>query len=224
MQCNMQNVGKMAIKQHLKLLRDRVAFRLGHNTLRNNTSSIVVFGNNSRFRECNIIVHGKNNKVIFGNNCNMCGMRILIEGDNNAIEFGDGVKINASKSQSTVINACGGTTIKIGTGSLLSNNIEIHSSDYHGIYNKVGERINPDKDIIIGQYVWIGLRATVLKGSVISDGSVIGAGALVSGVFSERNVIIAGNPAKIIRKQVFWKGQRKENFPVPNDLQELWEE
>ena len=123
-----------------------------------------------------------------------------------------------------MINAIGGTKIKIGTGSLFSNNIEIHSSDYHGIYNKKGERINPDKDIIIGKNVWIGLGCKVLKGSVISNESVVGAGSLVSGSFFENNVIIAGNPAKIIKNQIFWKGATDEFFPVPNELKKMWEE
>ena len=143
----------------------------------------------------------------------MRGLHILIEGDNNIIEFGDHVTVNASKIQPTVINAVGGTNIKIGIGSLFSNNIEIHSSDYHGIYNKNGERINPDKDIIIGKNVWIGLGCKVLKGSVISDGSVVGAGSLVSGTFSEKNVIIAGNPAKIVKsKKFFGKVQEKNTI------------
>ena len=209
-------------KYYLKLFRNKINFYFGGNKFLKTSSSSIDYGENSRFRNCCITVHGKNNKVIFGNECNMCGLHILIEGDNNTIEFGDKVTVNASKIQPTVINAVGGTKISIGTGALFSNNIEIHSTDYHGIYDKTGSRINPDKDINIGKYVWIGLGSKILKGTVISDGSVVGAGSLVSGSFIESNVIIAGNPAKIIKRQIFWKGTRKENYPVPKVLQDLW--
>ncbi|MFC1971405.1 acyltransferase [Chloroflexota bacterium] len=51
----------------------------------------------------------------------------------------------------------------------------------------------------IGNDVWIGMRAVILAGVTIGDGSVIGAGAVVS-----KNVppmtVISGNPAQIVRK------------------------
>lgn len=214
---------RQTVKYYAKLVRNRLEFYFGHNKFQIAKSNAITYGKNSRFRYCKVIVHGNNNNVLFGRNCNFQGLHILIEGNNNTIEFGDCVTVNASKIQPTVINAIGGTNIKIGMGSLFSNNIEIHSSDYHGIYNKNGERINPDKDIIIGKNVWIGLGCKVLKGSVISDGSVVGAGSLVSGSFSENNVIIVGNPARIIKNKIFWKNERNEFFPVPNELKEMWD-
>lgn len=127
-------------------------------------------------RNTHILVQGNNNTIIFGNNCNISGLRILIVGDNNLIEFEKKVTINASTYQPTVINAVGGKFIKIGEGALLSNNIEIHTSDYHGIYNLQGNRVNPDKNIVIGKHVWICLGAKILKGTEIADGCVVGGG------------------------------------------------
>jgi acetyltransferase-like isoleucine patch superfamily enzyme len=53
-------------------------------------------------------------------------------------------------------------------------------------------------DVIIGNDVWIGYKATILSGVTIGDGAVIGAYAMVT-----RNVpayaIVAGNPARTIR-------------------------
>ena len=55
-----------------------------------------------------------------------------------------------------------------------------------------------DKDIFVGDDVWIGARSIILKGVSIGRGAVIGAGAIVT-----KNVqpyaVVAGNPAKIIR-------------------------
>ena len=55
-------------------------------------------------------------------------------------------------------------------------------------------------DMVIGNDVWIGLRATVLPGVTIGDGAIIGAHAVVS-----RDVrpyaIAAGNPAREVRRR-----------------------
>ena len=52
-------------------------------------------------------------------------------------------------------------------------------------------------DVVIGDRAWIGYRAIVLPGVTIGEGSVVGAGAVVT-----KNVepfaIVAGNPARVI--------------------------
>ena len=54
------------------------------------------------------------------------------------------------------------------------------------------------KPISIGKNCFIGCNALILKGTVLGDNCVVGAGAVVSGKF-EPNSVIAGNPAKVIR-------------------------
>lgn len=57
----------------------------------------------------------------------------------------------------------------------------------------------PAKEIVIGKNCFIGCNAIILKDTVVGDGCVVGAGAVVSGKF-EDNRVIAGNPARVIRK------------------------
>lgn len=52
--------------------------------------------------------------------------------------------------------------------------------------------------IEIGHDVWIGERAIVLSGSRIGTGSVVGAGAVVSGEVAPYSIIV-GNPGRVIR-------------------------
>lgn len=66
-----------------------------------------------------------------------------------------------------------GTKIIIGENSLLSNNIEIHSTDYHYIFDVEGKRTNPDANTSIGKHVWIGLGVKVLKCSSIADDTIV---------------------------------------------------
>lgn len=54
------------------------------------------------------------------------------------------------------------------------------------------------KPIIIEDGVWIGANATILKGSKIGRGSIIGANAVVSGEIPPM-CIAAGNPARVVR-------------------------
>ena len=51
---------------------------------------------------------------------------------------------------------------------------------------------------MIGEDVWLGANVTVLKGSAIGDGAVIGAKALVKGKI-ECNAIAAGIPARGVK-------------------------
>ena len=46
--------------------------------------------------------------------------------------------------------------------------------------------------------MWIGNDVIILKGTEIGDDSVIGAGAVVTGGKFPSNVVIAGNPARIV--------------------------
>ena len=55
-----------------------------------------------------------------------------------------------------------------------------------------------EKEIIIGNNVWIGARCIILAGSIVEDGAIIAAGAVVSGRV-KKNSIVGGVPAKLIK-------------------------
>jgi acetyltransferase-like isoleucine patch superfamily enzyme len=93
----------------------------------------------------------------------------------------------------------------LGENCLLSNEIDIRSGDGHAIYNSDKKRLNPDKDINIGNHGWIGKRVMILKGVSIAEGCIVGAGSLVNKQFLEKKCVIAGNPAKVIKHEIAWK-------------------
>ena len=55
-------------------------------------------------------------------------------------------------------------------------------------------------DSVVGNDVWIGQNATILPGVHIGDGAIVGANSVV-GSDVEPYTIVAGNPAKVIRKR-----------------------
>jgi len=60
------------------------------------------------------------------------------------------------------------------------------------------------KPIVIENNVWIGFKATILKGVKIGAGAIIGAHACVTTDIPP-NSIAVGNPAKVIRENILWK-------------------
>ena len=85
--------------------------------------------------------------------------------------------------------------MKLGNGLLISRNVTIFDSDFHTILDKDGNQINTIKNIEIGDHVWVGVNATLLRGTKIGKGAVIAAGAVVGGKIKE-GTMAAGNPAR----------------------------
>ena len=95
--------------------------------------------------------------------------------------------------------------VTIGPECMFADGVDIMTSDFHPIFDvKTGERINKAMDIELGAHVWLGLRATLLKGARIGANSVIGANAVVAKELPE-GCVAAGNPARIVRRGVTWR-------------------
>jgi acetyltransferase-like isoleucine patch superfamily enzyme len=91
--------------------------------------------------------------------------------------------------------------IKIGDGSRIAWEVEICDSDFHKM---VRDNFMVSKPIDIGSRVWIGSRATILKGVRIGTGAVVASGAVVTRDVPE-NCLVAGIPAKIVRRDIKWE-------------------
>ena len=88
--------------------------------------------------------------------------------------------------------------LNIGKDTLIADEVSIHDFDGHKINGTEGI-----SDINIGENVWIGERAIILKGVTIGNGSIIAAGSVVTKDIP-KNVIAAGVPATIIKENIHW--------------------
>lgn len=95
---------------------------------------------------------------------------------------------------------CGGN-IEIGIGCAIARDVVIRSYDGHKI---VDENYSSVRDIRIGNHVWIGQGAQILKGVTIGDGSIIAAGSIVTKDIPP-HCLAAGVPAKVIREDIMWQ-------------------
>ncbi len=101
----------------------------------------------------------------------------------------------------------------VGDGGAFSFGIWLRTADPHLIYDAAtGERTNISKSILIGDHVWIGQNALILKGCRIGSGSVISAAAVLAGKRVKSNSIYAGNPAKMIKDNVFFVDRSVHNY------------
>lgn len=85
----------------------------------------------------------------------------------------------------------------IGKGTYIAPNVGIMTEN-HDL--KDPDKRAGGKDVIIGKKCWIGFNAVILPGVILGDHTVVGAGAIVTKSFPEGYCVIAGNPARVIKK------------------------
>ena len=89
--------------------------------------------------------------------------------------------------------------VDIGNHVLIGPNVQIYTATHPLDAKTRNSWLEFAKPVSIGNNVWIGGNAVICPGVSIGDGAVIGAGAVVTKSVPE-NVVVAGNPAKIIKE------------------------
>ena len=186
---------KMWIFDKLRNYRSRKSYK--NNAILGNN---IVFGFGNCFNESN----NKKN-ILIGDNSLILGD--MYTADNGKIEIGTNFYLGGN-SMIGAINR-----ITIGNGVIISNDVRIFDNNNHptspsermkmsmnGFRNENWHwRHSDNKPIVIEDNVWIGQYATILKGVRIGKGAIIGTKAVVTKDVPE-NTIVAGNPAKIVKK------------------------
>jgi acetyltransferase-like isoleucine patch superfamily enzyme len=119
-------------------------------------------------------------------------VRLIFEGPDGAIEIGDDTFLNARCE----IRAR--ERVSIGSGCRLAFDVIVMDTNHHDL-----EGTETTSPTVIGDRVWIGARALILRGVTIGDGAVIAAGSVVTRHVPART-LVGGNPAKTIRAEVNW--------------------
>ena len=173
-----------------------------------------------------IEINGNNNNIYIPTTYHFENCYFRIYANNSEIKIQDTTK----KIRNLVVNACCGENQKlyigknfhchgvdiqlneenaslyIGDDCLFSRLITIWPTDGHSIQDlKTNQVINNiTRPVKIGNHCWVGESVKILKNVEIGCDCVIGAGSVVSKKFSQNNIIIAGNPGKIIKQNITW--------------------
>ena len=90
--------------------------------------------------------------------------------------------------------------LHIGDYCKITRGVIILAHDYsRSVLRRVyGEVIGEAGETVIGDNVFIGVNSIILMGSKIGNNVIVGAGSVISGTIPD-NVVVAGNPARVIR-------------------------
>ena len=168
---------------------------------------LALFGHKSYFLGDTIINKNTVKNIVVGDNS--CIAANLLCASKGKIIIGNNTWIGHNSLIKSALN------VTIGNYCMISDNVIIQDTDCHSL-NKNQRRIfleipweskdidswyesDAIRSVVIGDDVWIGVNSIILKGVKIGEGSVIGAGSVVTSSIPN-NCVAFGNPAKVIKK------------------------
>lgn len=178
-----------------------------------------------RIRGIKIQIRGNNNTIKLTWPIKAKNSSIAIKNDNVQIEIGSSPKLSnlhidcsngyaqfCKIGSDTIIN---GLLIKlsersgciIGDKCLFSTSVVIWASDGHSVLDNTTKQIlnTATQPVVIGNHAWIGEGVKIAKRTKIHDNSIVSMGSVCSKDYIEPNVVIAGNPAQIVKTGVNWE-------------------
>ncbi|WP_417220870.1 acyltransferase [Arthrobacter sp.] len=174
---------------------------------------------------------GSNNTLIVDPTAKIASLRARFDCDNGVLELGgksphrgalradarvgqdSSIRIgkNVTTTKLCILVAVEGTSLTLGDDVMIASDVGIRTDDAHPIFDvESGRRINWSQDVHIGNHVWIANRAIIRPGTSIGNGSVVGMNSLAKGKFPN-NCIIAGTPARVVRRNVAWERPHLSN-------------
>lgn len=183
----------------------------------------VGFAERLRMKKVNIRIRGSGNSLSIGRGSMVANCKIRIDGNQQAVDIGEDCLYHSGKiylrynkgqhiyigSKTTIEDAYLLTdedaSIEIGCDCMFSKFVHLRAGDGHSVLDaESGRRINHAKSILIGDRVWVGRSACILKGAVVPSDCIVGAHAVVTRKYPTPGCAIAGNPATVVREGVAW--------------------
>lgn len=153
-----------------------------------------------------VVVSGKGNRVFINDDAKVYNTTLTLRAENSEIIIGKNTKTGS------LYAVCMGKNnyIRIGESCMISDNVEIWSTDGHSITDlSSGEILNASMPVTIGNSVWLGKNSVVLKGVEVRDGTIVGMNTVVTKDTVPFSVVV-GNPARMVRENVKWSGPYTE--------------
>jgi acetyltransferase-like isoleucine patch superfamily enzyme len=192
----------VSVYRKLQFIIHHIKKRIAENIFRANCEVGENFSCES-FSKCENNTLNKSN-IRIGTNCEIFA-NLIAEGEG-VIKIGDYTTIRASTRIFAV------NSIEIGAYVIISNNVTIYDNNNHpvepekrvimsksGFYSPLWQaKHSSSAPVVIKDNVWIGERASVLKGVTIGKGAIVGMCSVVTKDVPDY-AVVAGNPAKIVK-------------------------
>lgn len=163
----------------------------------------VVIEKGTIIRDCLIRVVGNNCRIVIGENCSIRKGELWVEDDNCLLKIGKKTTVEHAHFAVTENHS----VMEVGEDCMFAKEIEVRTGDSHPIFDENNIRLNPPKNVVIGNHVWVGNKAIILKGVDLGDGVIIAGGSVVTKSF-EQKTLAGGNPAKVLKENVTWARDR----------------
>lgn len=164
---------------------------------------VAELGRDVRLFDCHIVIRGAGARLSLGERVRLRGVRIVVEDAGSRLEIGAGTTMTGA-----VLQAKEGGLVSFGRDCMVGSGVEVSNSDSHSLVEAAsGRRLNPARDIRIGDHVWLGAGCWINKGARVGSGSTIAARSRVVGEVPPA-VLAAGAPATVRRVGVSWDRRR----------------
>lgn len=196
----------------------------------NNNTILFPKDNGSLIGNINILINGSNNTILIKSpNCCIGNLNINIGHfidhnkkmhiyikekvtNNTKMILGGNLSLNSGE----ILLPENDTNLTIGDECMLSDNLNLYASDCHAIVDN-NCVLNRGNNIVIGDHCWIGKNVFICKNTKIPSNSIVGACSVVTKRFDEENIIIAGNPAKIVKRNINWDRSSPDEYENPKN-------
>jgi len=165
----------------------------------------ILVGEGSVLNNLKIRMRGSDHRIEIGRNCRVSrGGVFWFEDDHCELKIGQ----NSTMVEASIAVTESGSQVSIGEECMFANDIDIRTGDSHSVLEAgSGKRINFAENVTIGRHVWIAAHTIILKGVTIGEDSIVAAGAVVTRSCGP-GVILAGNPAQVIKTGITWNRER----------------
>jgi acetyltransferase-like isoleucine patch superfamily enzyme len=113
------------------------------------------------------------------------------------VEIGEGCIFSANTLMIST------NSITIGKRVGISWDVQIMDDNFHE-FSIDGVPSPQTGPVVIGDDAWVAPKCVILRGTRLAEGCAVATGTVVSGVFDEPYCLIAGSPAKVVRRNVKW--------------------
>jgi acetyltransferase-like isoleucine patch superfamily enzyme len=168
--------------------------------------NVVILERGCVLKNALIRVQGDENVIILRKNAFVSGAELWVEDNGCHLEIGEKTFVGHHSHLACTEN---GSRLSVGSNCMISSYVQIRTGDSHSIMDGEGNRLNPAQSVVVGNRVWIGEGARLLKGASLNEDTIVATGSIVTKEFTQKRILIGGVPADVIKEDVIWDSERR---------------